>query len=99
MFVIAGASGNTGSIVAKTLLAHQQPVRVLVRSEAKGAAWKAQGAEVAIGEVENAESLAAALHGATGLYLLLPGDYGSSDPMGRAHRIIDTVAGAVERAG
>jgi uncharacterized protein YbjT (DUF2867 family) len=74
-------------------------VRVLVRSEAKGAAWKAQGAEVAIGDIDNAESLTAALQGATGFYMLLPPDYGATDPMGRAHRICDIVAGAVEKAG
>lgn len=99
MFVIAGASGNTGSVVARTLLAHKQKVRVLVRSEAKGAAFKELGAEVAIGDVDNAESLTAALSGASGAYFLLPGDYGSSDPMGRAMRITDIMATACERSG
>lgn len=99
MFVIAGASGNTGSVVAKTLLNHKQKVRVLVRSESKGAAFKAQGAEVAVGDVDNLDSLSAALGGASGLYVLLPGDYGSSDPMGRARRIADVITTAVERSG
>ena len=47
MFVIAGASGHTGSVVAITLLAAGKKVRVIVRDEKKGAAWKAKGAEVA----------------------------------------------------
>ena len=50
MFVIAGASGHTGSVVASTLLAAGKKVRVIVRDEKKGASWKARGAEVAIAD-------------------------------------------------
>jgi uncharacterized protein YbjT (DUF2867 family) len=32
MFVVLGATGHTGSVVAETLLARKQPVRVVVRS-------------------------------------------------------------------
>jgi uncharacterized protein YbjT (DUF2867 family) len=99
MYLIAGASGNTGSVVARTLLAHKQKVRVLVRSQAKGAALQALGADVAIGDVDNLESLTAALQGVSGAYFLLPGDYGSTDPFGRAARIADIMASAVEQAG
>ena len=48
MFVVSGVTGNTGSIVAQTLIDQGQLVRVIVRSEEKGAAWRASGAEVAI---------------------------------------------------
>ena len=51
MYVVAGVSGNTGSVVADTLLAQKLPVRVVVRDEAKGAPWKAKGAEVAIADL------------------------------------------------
>jgi uncharacterized protein YbjT (DUF2867 family) len=47
MFVVVGATGNTGSVVVETLLNRKQPVRVIVRSADKGAGWKAKGAEVA----------------------------------------------------
>jgi uncharacterized protein YbjT (DUF2867 family) len=72
MFVVAGVTGNTGSVVAETLLSQKKPVRVLVRDAAKGAPWKAKGAEVAIGSIEDGSSLTAALQGATGAYFLLP---------------------------
>ncbi|MEO1568758.1 MAG: NAD(P)H-binding protein, partial [Pseudomonadota bacterium] len=50
MFVISGATGKTGSVVAQTLLDQGQAVRVIVRSEEKGTPWKAKGAEVAVAE-------------------------------------------------
>lgn len=73
MFVVAGVSGNTGSVVANTLLSQGKKVRVLVRDAAKGEPWKAKGAEVAIGDIRGGEAaLAQALSGAEGAYLLLP---------------------------
>ena len=75
MFVIAGVSGHTGSVVATTLLAAGKPVRVIVRDAAKGAEWKAKGAEVAVAQLDDRASLAAALKGATGAYLLSPPDF------------------------
>jgi uncharacterized protein YbjT (DUF2867 family) len=73
MFVVAGVSGNTGSVVANTLLSQGRPVRVLVRDAAKGAAWKAKGAEVAVADLQGSEaSLAAAFEGAEGAYILFP---------------------------
>jgi uncharacterized protein YbjT (DUF2867 family) len=72
MYVIAGVSGNTGSVVATTLLADKQPVRVIVRDAAKGEPWKAKGAEVVVASLDDRAALARALTGAKGAYLLLP---------------------------
>lgn len=72
MFVINGVSGNTGSAAAEALLAAGAKVRVVVRDEAKGAPWKARGAEVALASIEDVASMTAALRGATGAYILLP---------------------------
>ncbi len=73
MFVVAGVSGNTGSVVANTLLSQGKPVRVLVRDAAKGAPWKAKGAEVAVADLHGGqEDLARAFAGAEGAYVLLP---------------------------
>ncbi|HEU4733038.1 MAG TPA: NmrA family NAD(P)-binding protein [Kofleriaceae bacterium] len=72
MYVIAGVSGNTGSVVATTLLAANQKVRVVVRDAAKGEVWRARGAEVAVADLGDQAALTRALTGATGAYLLLP---------------------------
>lgn len=44
MFVVLGATGNTGSVAARTLLAQGKSVRVVVHGAAKGEAWRAKGA-------------------------------------------------------
>jgi uncharacterized protein YbjT (DUF2867 family) len=72
MYVIAGVSGHTGSVVANALLAAKQEVRVIVRDAAKGEVWRARGADVAVADLADQAALTTALTGATGAYLLLP---------------------------
>jgi uncharacterized protein YbjT (DUF2867 family) len=71
-FAIAGVSGNTGSVVAETLLARRERVRVLVRKTSEAAPWIDRGAEAAVVDLEDAHQLANALRGARGAYLLIP---------------------------
>src|SRR5690348_10908346 len=92
MFVITGATGHTGSVVAQTLLDQGKPVRVVVRDAARGAAWKAKGAEVAVASVDDIEALTRAFRGAEGAYLMVPPEYGSPDLLGRYRQVVDTYA-------
>lgn len=46
LFVVLGATGNTGANVASALLSKGQPVRVVVREATKGKSWVKRGAEV-----------------------------------------------------
>jgi len=55
--LVSGATGNTGSGVAASLLAKGQRVRALVRDEAKAAGLREQGAEVAIVDLDRPETL------------------------------------------
>jgi uncharacterized protein YbjT (DUF2867 family) len=55
--LVAGATGNTGSGVAATLLARGRRVRALVRNEAKAAALRERGAEVAVVDLDRPETL------------------------------------------
>jgi uncharacterized protein YbjT (DUF2867 family) len=96
MYVIAGVSGNTGSVVANALLEQGKKVRVLVRDAAKGASWKARGAEVAVASVDDEAALTRALEGAAGAYLLSPPDMGATDFIGQKARTAETLARAVE---
>jgi uncharacterized protein YbjT (DUF2867 family) len=96
MYVILGATGHTGSVIAETLLAQKQPVRVVARSAEKAAAWKSRGAEVAVAAVEDAAALTAAFRGATGVYALIPPDLATPDLLARGKRIVDAIASAVE---
>jgi uncharacterized protein YbjT (DUF2867 family) len=79
MFVIAGATGRTGKVAAEKLLLQKKPVRVIVRNAEAGEEWRKRGAEVAVLDLDDVLSLATALHGATGAYLLLPPNPASTD--------------------
>ncbi len=98
MYVVIGASGHTGAAVADTLLAKQQPVRVVVRSAEKGAPWKAKGAEVAVASYEDQAALTQALRGAKGVYLLVPPNYSAQSWLAHQHKTMDQAAAAVKAA-
>ena len=99
MYVIAGVTGRTGSVVANTLLAAGKPVRVLVREPARGEPWAARGAEVAVAVMEDRAALASALTGAAGAYLLVPpvGWNETDIPRGRA-KLTSSMLAAVREA-
>ena len=99
MFVVVGATGNTGSAVAETLLNRKQPVRIVVRSADKAASWKAKGAEVAVASLEDVPAMTKALEGATGLYLLVPPNYGATAWLSEQRQRMDQAAQAVKASG
>ncbi len=99
MFIVLGASGNTGKVVAETLLAQKKAVRVVLHDAVKGEAWKARGAEVAVADVEDGTALEHALKGAEGAYVLLPPSFSSSQVRVDNGRRAKTIATAVEAVG
>lgn len=99
MFVIVGATGHTGSAAAETLLRRGQPVRVVVRSADKGAAWKAKGADVAVASYEDVPSMAKAFEGARGVYLLVPPNYQAQAWLDEQRRTMDLAAEALAASG
>ena len=99
MFVVVGATGNTGSAVADMLLSRKQPVRIVVRSADKGAAWKAKGAEIAVASLDDVSALAKAFEGARGLYLLVPPNYGAQAWLTEQRARMGRAAEAVEKSG
>ncbi len=72
MFLITGITGKVGGAAARHLLAAGKQVRALVRDEAKGAAWAAQGVEIVTGAWEDAAAMTLALGGVEGAYLMMP---------------------------
>jgi len=98
MYAITGVSGNTGSVVADTLLAQGKPVRVIVRDADKGAAWKARGAEVAVAALEDSAALARAFAGVQGAYVLVPPRLSSTDPLAENAVVVGALASAVRAA-
>jgi uncharacterized protein YbjT (DUF2867 family) len=99
MFVILGATGHTGSVVAETLLARKQPVRVVVRSSDKWTSWQAKGAEIAVASLDDVPALTKAFQGAQGVYLLVPPNYGASAWLTEQRQRMDQAAEAVKASG
>ncbi len=99
MFVVLGASGHTGKIVASNLLTAGQKVRVVSRKAEHVQPLINRGAELAAADIADKASLTAAFKGAEAAYVLLPPDMASTDYRGRQERISDAIADAVKAAG
>ena len=98
MFVVLGATGNTGSAVVETLLNQKQSVRIVVRSADKGAGWKAKGADVAVASLDDVPALTKAFEGATGIYLMVPPNYGATAWLSDQQARMDRAAEAVKKS-
>jgi uncharacterized protein YbjT (DUF2867 family) len=68
MFLVSGATGNVGGELVRALAAAGQPVRALTRGAAP--AGLPAGAEAAAADLNRPESLASALRGVSGVFLL-----------------------------
>jgi uncharacterized protein YbjT (DUF2867 family) len=99
MYVVLGASGNTGHVVAKNLLARRQKVRVVGRNAARLQPLAAEGAEIFIGDATDGPTLTKAFHGADSAYVLIPPDPASSDFRAFQDRVSDAITTAVQNAG
>lgn len=69
MILVVGATGLVGGEVARLLRAGGEPVRALVRDPARASALAALGLELAQGDLERPDSLAAALRGIERVFL------------------------------
>jgi uncharacterized protein YbjT (DUF2867 family) len=103
MYVLLGAHGNVTSRVAHALLQQGQPVRVVGRRAEALAPLQQLGAQLAVGDAQDAAFLARAFDGASAAYLMIPPDYGAPD-MRRSQALFGeavaaAVAGAVRAGG
>jgi uncharacterized protein YbjT (DUF2867 family) len=95
MYVILGASGNTGSIIADSLLSKGKKVRVVGRDAGRLQRFVRQGAEAFAGDVSDAAALTKAFSGARAAYLLLPPAKSREDQ----ERESNAIAKAVKESG
>ena len=94
MFVVAGASGKTGSVVAETLLLQGKQVRVVVRNPREVERWRLRGATAALAALDDAKGLGQALAGASGFFVLLPEDARVPDFHGHRRRMSNAIVAA-----
>lgn len=97
-YVITGATGNTGSRIAKALLSRGNKVRAIARNADKLAELKAAGAETLAGNQEDVSFLAEAFKGADALYFMIPPNYGAADFRGYQNKLADAGVAALSRS-
>ena len=98
MIIVTGASGRTGNAVAKALLAKGQRVRVVGRDAPKLSSLVELGAEPFVGKLQDTASMAAAFHGASAVYLVLPEDLAQEDLRAHQELVSDSYAAAIRQA-
>jgi len=95
MYVILGASGNTGSIIANSLLSKGRKVRVIGRDAGRLQSFVRKGAEAFTANVSDAVALTKAFKGARAAYLMLPPITSREDQ----ERESDAIARAAKESG
>ncbi len=70
--LVTGANGRLGQLLVPRLLARGATVRALTRHAARANALRAQGAETAVGDFDDADALRRALREVSHLFLLSP---------------------------
>jgi uncharacterized protein YbjT (DUF2867 family) len=95
MYVILGGSGNTGSIIANSLLSKGQKVRVVGRDLGRLQRFVRKGAEAFTADVSDAAALTKAFGAARAAYLMLPPISSREDQ----ERQSDAIAKAVKQSG
>jgi uncharacterized protein YbjT (DUF2867 family) len=95
VYVILGASGHTGSIVANFLLSRGQKVRVIGREPRRLQGFVDTGAEAFTADMSDATALTKAFSGARAAYLLLPPAKSPEEQ----ERDSDAIAKAVKESG
>ena len=98
MYVVTGATGNTGHVVARHLLDKKKTVRVIGRSKERLQPLVDRGAEAFVADLSDQAALTKAFTGAEGAYAMIPPNGTSQDFRSEQQRLAKAVAGALESA-
>lgn len=99
MYVVTGATGNTGRVIANRLLDAGKKVRVISRSADHLKPFAARGAEPFVADLNDEAALAKAFAGAEAVYAMIPPNGASRDFRAEQQRVTEAIAGALQTAG
>src|SRR5581483_1314053 len=99
MYVIAGATGNIGSVITRNLLGKKEKVRAIGRSKEKLKPFEEKGAEAAVGSLDDPAFLKKAYRGAAALFQMEPPNYTSNDMRSFQRKVGEAAKEAIKAAG
>lgn len=99
MYVITGATGNTGKHIAENLLAAGKNVKVIGRSADRLSGLVDKGAQAAVGDLADAAFLTEAFRGAEAVYLMIPPKWDVTDWRAYQRTVIDAYVQALRAGG
>ena len=98
VYVIMGATGQIGQVLAQELLQRGHAVRALGRDPGKLAALKAKGADPQLAAFDDAKALAATFTGVQGVFVMMPPGYAEDDFGAFQDRVGEAIVSAVTQA-
>src|ERR1700737_1299891 len=99
MYVVIGATGNTGKVVAEKLLEKGEKVRVVGRDAKRLERFTQKGAEAFAADVTDAGALTKAFTGAKAVYAMIPPNIASPDVRAYEEQVGTALATAIEKNG
>jgi uncharacterized protein YbjT (DUF2867 family) len=99
MYVITGATGHTGSIIAEKLLGAGKKVRVVGRDAKRLERLRKLGADIFVADLKDATALTQAFSGSQAVYVMIPPDISSLDVRASQERISGALSAAIEKSG
>ena len=99
MYIILGATGNTGTAAVKTLLAKGAKVRAVGRDAAKIQQNLGNEVEALAADIYDSTALAKAFEGASGAYVMLPPRLKEPDLLASGAKMSEAIAAAVKSSG
>jgi uncharacterized protein YbjT (DUF2867 family) len=99
MYVVTGATGNTGSVITEKLLAKGEKVRVIGRDAKRLERFTQKGAEAFVADETDRNALTKAFSGAKAVYAMIPPNIAASDVRAYQEQVSDDLAAAITKSG
>ncbi len=97
MYVITGATGNTGKPLSHALLDAGKQVRIISRSPEKARELTDKGAELFQGDISDEKLVIRAFSGATAVYAMIPFNFTAKDYFAFQKSLADPIVSAVAK--
>lgn len=99
MYVITGATGNTGKVISENLLSEGRKVRAIARDRKRLQALAEKGAEPFAASLTDNSAMQRAFSGARAAYLMVPTDISTPDVRSHQQEVGGTYVEAVQKGG